>query len=251
MSFQRDAVFLSTTALALLTSMTLTVTGCRSMEAMGDMPMPGGLSMSMMWMPGDDWLRAGGSFLGMWAVMMVAMMLPSLVPTLSRYRKIAGGRNLGGRTAMVAANYFLVWTLVGLGFFPLGLWLGSLEMARPELVHIVPFGAGLVVLLAGLIQLSRWKVRHLVGCRECHGIPDQRSGWAATRFGLRLGWHCNLCCAGFTAILMTMGVMDLRVMALVTAAITLERVAPRGVRVARGIGFALVVMGGFLIARAI
>jgi predicted metal-binding membrane protein len=56
---------------------------------MGEMPMPGGWSMSMTWMlmPGPTWLDAAASFLGMWVVMMVAMMLPSLVPMLWRYRR--------------------------------------------------------------------------------------------------------------------------------------------------------------------
>jgi predicted metal-binding membrane protein len=53
------------------------------------MPMPGGWTMSIAWMrmPGQTWPGAVASFLGMWVVMMVAMMLPSLVPMLWRYRQ--------------------------------------------------------------------------------------------------------------------------------------------------------------------
>ena len=63
--------------------------GARSMSAMGGMPMPGGWTMSMTWMrmPGQTWPGAAASFLGMWIVMMVAMMLPALVPMLRRYRE--------------------------------------------------------------------------------------------------------------------------------------------------------------------
>jgi predicted metal-binding membrane protein len=55
---------------------------CASMSAMGEMPMPGGWTMSMAWMrmPGQTWTGVAASFLGMWVVMMVAMMLPSFVP---------------------------------------------------------------------------------------------------------------------------------------------------------------------------
>jgi predicted metal-binding membrane protein len=74
---------------------------------------------------------------------------------------------------------------------------------------------------------------------------DAASAW---RYGLRLGLHCNGCVAGLTAILPVIGVMDLRAMAVVTAAITVERLAPAGQCVARAIG-AVVVMAG-LIARA-
>lgn len=56
------------------------------------MPMPGGWTMSMTWvrMPQQTWLGAAASFLGMWITMMMAMMLPSLVPALRRYRQSVG-----------------------------------------------------------------------------------------------------------------------------------------------------------------
>jgi predicted metal-binding membrane protein len=59
---------------------------------MGEMPMPGGWTMSMAWMrmPGQTWSGAAAAFVGMWVVMMVAMMLPSLVPMLWRYREAVG-----------------------------------------------------------------------------------------------------------------------------------------------------------------
>jgi predicted metal-binding membrane protein len=73
---------------------------------------------------------------------------------------------------------------------------------------------------------------------------------AAWRHGLLLGLRCTYSCAGLTAILMVFGVMDLRAMAGVTAAITIERHAPAGERVARGIGAAAVAAGLLLVARA-
>src|SRR2546422_7864003 len=66
-----------------------------------------------MTMPGQAWLGAAAAFLGMWVVMMVAMMLPSLVPTLWRYRQ-AG---LGLMTLLVGVGYFVVWTVFGLAAF--------------------------------------------------------------------------------------------------------------------------------------
>jgi predicted metal-binding membrane protein len=67
---------------------------------------------------------------------------------------------------------------------------------------------------------------------------------------LRLGVHCSQCCAGLMVILLVIGVMNLRAMAIVMAAITVERLAPDGERVARAIGVVLVGAGLFLIARA-
>jgi predicted metal-binding membrane protein len=72
----------------------------------------------------------------------------------------------------------------------------------------------------------------------------------AWRHGLRLGIHCSECCAGLMAVLLVVGVMDLRAMTLIAAAITAERVAPAGRWVARATGVVLAGTGLFQIARA-
>jgi predicted metal-binding membrane protein len=79
--------FFGALALLFAASAALTIGWCASMSAMDEMPMPGGWTMSMAWMrmPGQTWPSAAASFLGMGVVMMVAMMLPSLVPMLWRY----------------------------------------------------------------------------------------------------------------------------------------------------------------------
>ena len=84
--------FFGVSALLFAASAAVTIVWCASMSAMGEMPMPGGWTMSMAWMrmPGQTWPGAAASFLGMWVVMMVAMMLPSLVPMLWRYRQAVG-----------------------------------------------------------------------------------------------------------------------------------------------------------------
>jgi predicted metal-binding membrane protein len=71
--------FFGVSALLFAAGAALTIAWCESMSAMGGMPMPGGLTLSMGWMrmPGQTWPAAAASFLGMWVVMMVAMMLPS------------------------------------------------------------------------------------------------------------------------------------------------------------------------------
>ena len=152
--------------------------------------MPGGWTMSMAWMrmPGQTWPGAAASFLGMWIVMMVAMMLPSLVPMLWRYRQAVGGRGetrLGRLTALVGAGYFFVWTVFGMAAFPLGVALAALEMQQPALARAVPIAAGVVVLIAGALQFTAWKARHLACCREAPGrgraLPARRRHGLATR----------------------------------------------------------------------
>jgi len=247
--------FLGVSVLLFAASASLTAYWCASMS--GEMLMPGGWTMSMAWMrmPGQTWPVAAASFLGMWVVMMVAMMLPSLVPMLWRYRLAIGrpgGTRLGRLTALVGAGYFFVWTVFGLAAFPLGVALAAIEMQRPALARAVPVAAGVVVLIAGFLQLTAWKARHLACCREAPGRgrtlrADARTAW---RHGVRLGLHCGHCCAHLMVILLVLGIMDLRAMAVVAAAITAERLAPAGERVARAIGAVVVGAGLFLIARA-
>jgi predicted metal-binding membrane protein len=195
---------------------------------MSDMMMPNG---SMMWMrmPGQTWLGAATAFLGMWTVMMAAMMLPSLVPTLIRYR----------RPVVVGLGYFFVWTLIGALVFPLGVAIAAIAMPQPRIA------IGLAVLIGASLQLTEWKARRLDWCRTTQ--EHVRTPW---RHGLCLGIHCAESCAGLMAILLVVGVMDLRAMGVVTAAITVERFAPNGVRVARAIGGIGVAAGLFMMVLA-
>jgi predicted metal-binding membrane protein len=249
-------VFFGVSGLLFAAGAALTIVWSASMSAM-EMPMPGGWTMSMAWMrrPGQTWPGAAVSFLGMWIVMMVAMMLPSLVPMLWRYRRAIAGTGearLGRLTVLVGAGYFSVWAVFGLAAFPLGVALATIEMEQPALARVVPIAVGVVVLIAGALQLTAWKAQHLARWRQTPGpgraLPaDAGTAW---RHGLRLGLHCGHGCANLMAILLVIGVMDLCAMAVVTAAITVERLAPAGERVARVIGAVVVETGLFLIVRA-
>jgi predicted metal-binding membrane protein len=247
---------LGITALLFTASAALTISLCAPMSAMGSMPMPGGWTMSMLWMraPGQPWAATAASFLGMWVVMMMAMMLPSLVPVLERYRRgfaAADETRLGRLIALVAVGYFLVWTLVGAAAFPVGVALAALEMQEAALARSVPLAVGVIVLIAGAFQLTHWKARYLASCRAAPGRGCPSMGpRAAWRQGLRLGLQCSRCCAGLMATLVAIGLMDLRAMAAVAAVITAERLAPHGARVARAVGVLGVGSGLFLIGRA-
>ena len=256
MSDQRT--FLSVGALLSAASAAVTIAWCAAMSAMGGMAMPGGWTMSMAWMrmPGQTWPDAAVSFLAMWAVMMAAMMLPSLLSMLWRYRQAVrrtGEMRLGFLTMLVGAGYFFVWTAVGMAIFPLGVALAAVTMELPALARAVPVAAGGVVMIAGALQFTGWKARLLACCREAPGRGRQLPADAGTawRHGGSLGLHCSACCANLTAILLVLGVMDLGAMAVVTAAITAERLAPAGERIARGLGAVAVGAGLVLIVRAV
>ncbi|HEX7935394.1 MAG TPA: DUF2182 domain-containing protein [Paraburkholderia sp.] len=251
------AVFYGVCGLLVAAGAAATVAACASMSTMPGMSMPGGWTLSMIWMPlcGQTWARVTASFVGMWTVMMVAMMLPSLAPVLWRYREALGSAGQGRAmsfTLLAGVGYFAVWTAWGAAVFVAGAALAALEMRMPALARAVPLTSGMVVLIAGALQFTAWKAHYLDCCRQApgpgHGLPS--SAGAALRHGLRLAVHCSCCCAGLTAALVVTGVMDLVAMTAVTAALTLERFASRGERVARGIGWVIGGAGLFMIARA-
>ncbi len=212
--------------------------------AMGaGMPMPGDWMMSMAWMRmGPSWLASAALFVAMWAVMMTAMMLPSLLPVVLHHR----------RPVRVAGAYLATWTAAGAAVYPIGVAIAGAEMRWPALSRAVPLLVGAVLVAAGGLQLTRWKARELAHCRDraCCALgsrPGPRQAW---RDGFRIGRHCVACCAGPMAVLLAAGVMDVWVMTAVTAAITVERLAPRPRFTARALGVGALVAGAVMIAVA-
>lgn len=243
-------------ALLFAAAVAVTVLGCAAMAAQAQ-PMPGGWALPTAAMPmcGQGVPGAVHAFAVMWLAMMVAMMLPSLAPTLWRYRSMldrARVRHADRRVAVAAAGYFATWLLVGIALGVLGDAAGAALLRRPAWSGAMPVVGGAVVLLAGVAQFSGWKQRHLAWCTAAF-TPDDcvvrvLDAW---RSGVRLGLHCNAACANLTAVLLVFGLMDLRAMLLVTAAITAERLAPCAAQARKGVGIALVGVGAGLLVQAL
>jgi predicted metal-binding membrane protein len=249
-----ERAFRAAATLLFAASTLATVWWCGSMS--DGMAMPGGWTMSMAWMrmPGQTWPAAAASFMAMWILMMVAMMLPSLVPMLSRYRRalpVCDERRLATLTAVVGAGYFFAWAVFGAAVYPLGVVLAAAEMRSPALARSVPMATGLVLVLAGCLQQTAWKRRALTHCREvrcARSLPaDGRTAWS---HGVDLGVHCGLCCSALMAAMLVTDTMNLRTMALIATAVTIERVAPEPELVARTTGMLLAATGELTNARA-
>ena len=238
---QTSQRFVGVTAALFFGSAAVTIAGCNAMSAMHDMPMCSGRTVPAT-------MHDAAGFLVMWLAMMVAMMLPSLMPMLLRYRRAVDAATmaqLDTLTGVVGVGYFFVWTLFGVVAFVGETLLSDIQMRWAPTT-------GVFVLTAGVLQFSRWKSRHLACCRDvpmcCRALAaDAASAW---RHGLRLGMHCVHCCFGLTVMLLAIGMMDLCAMALVTLAMSVERLAPGGLHAARIIGGILVATGLFMIARA-
>lgn len=222
------------------------------------MPTSSGWTMSMMWMPmpGQTWAAAAASFVGMWTAMMVPMMLPTVAPVLWRHRAAvvrSNAERAGALTAIVGAGYCFVWAVVGLAVFPVGAAVAGVVMDHAALARAVPIAVGLTVMIAGAIQLTSWKAHHLASCRWTSWCDTARAAGAADawRHGIRLGLRCVASCANLMLIPLVVGVMDVRAMVVVGAAVMAERLAQHGKRVARITGVMFVAAGGILIGRAV
>jgi predicted metal-binding membrane protein len=255
-NLQSQRAFLAVCGLTVPVSWAVTSSWCRTMSAMGGMTMPGDWVLSMTWMrmPGESWTAVAASFLGMWTVMMIAMMSPSLVAVLWRYRRAleaAGASHVLRLTVLTAAAYFLGWAAFGLALFPVGAALAALAMRVPGLARAVPPASGVILIAAGALQFTKWKLHHLMCCRSLPSRAPPAKAWAAGCYGVRLSAHCAASCIGATAVLLAAGVMDLRAMAAVTVAITLERLAPASDQIARLIGAVAIGIGVCLLARQV
>lgn len=211
--------------------------------------------MPGMTMPQQTWYAAASGYLGMWMAMMVPMMSPSLIPLLSRYRRSVRGANgvhLHGLTALVGAGYFAIWVVLGAVAYAAGAGVTAIEMRWGTVAQWLPVAAGLVLLLAGGVQLTPWKARQLELCRDGsgRGCPPAPHALGAWRHGLGLGLRCSRSCGSLMLALLAIGMMEPIAMAAVTLAISAERLAPAPLRMARVAGVGIVVVGVLTIVGA-
>jgi len=159
-------------------------------------------------------------FVALWAVMMAAMMLPGLVPAV-----LSRGRSTGPVRAVVpfVASYLVVWTLVGALLYVL---------YRPHGTTT----AGLVVISAGLYELTRLK-QH---CRRCCR--------ARTRSGFEFGLYCVGSSIGLMVMLVALGVMSVTWMLVIAALVFAQKLLPAKPAIDVPLALALVAFGILIIA---
>jgi predicted metal-binding membrane protein len=177
--------------------------------------------------PGTD-LGALSWFVGVWVVMMAAMMFPSMAPTAALYARMTRRRGLD-QPLLFAAAYLLVWGAVGLlayGVFELGRTLFGGALAWHAGGRWV---AGGVLALTAVYELTPLKDACLAHCRSPLAFllghwRDGRRG--ALMMGARHAVWCLGCCAGLMVALFALGVMSLTWMVVVAALIALQKTLP-------------------------
>ena len=196
--------------------------------------------------PGTD-LGALGWFAGAWAVMMAAMMLPSLGPTLASYVTHMRGRTLT-RSLLFTSGYLLAWSLAGVVCY------GVYDTGRSMFAGAFAWRAGGQWLAGGVLAAAAaYQFTPLKrSCQQrCRGqLADRRGGTPrALAMGIRSGGWCIGCSGALMAALFALGVMSLTWMVLIAALVALEKTAP-GPRAARLVTAAvlLALAGGVVLA---
>jgi predicted metal-binding membrane protein len=190
--------------------------------------------------PGTD-LGALGWYLGIWTTMMAAMMLPSAAPTVLLFARTRGA----WQTWVFVLGYLLAWTLYGLVAYAA---YRAIRRADPSFLawdRRGPWVAGVALAAAGLYQLTPLKAACLRHCRSpLHLLVRGRPGaLGALWLGIEHGGVCVGCCLGLMLALFALGVMSLFWMAVVAAAILVEKTLPGGEAFARVLALVLVALG--------
>ena len=194
----------------------------------------------------------------MWAVMMMAMMVPSAAPMILVFAAVNRKRREQQRpfipTSIFLLGYLVVWSAFAAGA-TLAQWgLHANALISPMMVGTSPILGGALLVGAGLFQWSSLKYACLSNCRSPLGflMSEWRDGpYGALAMGVRHGVYCLGCCWLLMGLLFVLGVMNLVWIAALAAFVLVEKVAPAGHRVSRLTGVVLIGWGALILAGAI
>jgi predicted metal-binding membrane protein len=184
-------------------------------------------------------------FLASWVVMTVAMMVPATLPVLLLHRLYASRLGAGPLpTLAFLGGYLAVWFSAGIAALTIQVSVARLAL---EMGTVVPAFAGVVLVLAGLYQLTPLKAACLKACRNpltvlFDNVPHTRLAQQLLG-GLRHGLWCLSCCWSLMVVLLLVSFMNLTWMAVVTLVFLLEKNHPQGMAVARVAGVLIVLLG--------
>jgi predicted metal-binding membrane protein len=223
---------------------------------MATMDMGGGRTMVMLpaWSPAYGFVV----FL-MWAVMMVAMMLPSAAPVTLLVAGIAKKRRETGTAAGAGAapfviGYLAVWLAFAAVATLLQWGLDEAALLSDTMALGNTLVAGAVLVAAGIYQWTPLKEACL---RHCRSPLDfllfhwREGAVGALVSGLRHGTFCLGCCWMLMALLFVGGIMNLAWIAGIALLVLIEKTLPLGGRMGRAAGVVLVLCGAVTLAMAV
>jgi predicted metal-binding membrane protein len=190
-----------------------------------------------------------GWFLGIWVVMMAAMMFPSVAPTIALYSRMTRRRS-PLLPLLFTAGYLTAWAGAGLLAFVVGVLAGQVPGDPLAWDHAGRAVAAGTLLVAAGYELTPAKEICLRKCRSPLGVllgGWRDGGWGALRMGARNGAWCVGCCWALMASLFALGVMSVVWMALVAGVIAVEKTLPGRRVITRGTAALLAVLGLLLL----
>jgi predicted metal-binding membrane protein len=185
---------------------------------------------SMRGMDAGPWTGLGGFgwFLGVWVVMMAAMMLPAVAPTVALYSRMTRQRS-PVRPLLFIAGYLLAWSIVGVLAYAIGTVIVRAWGSSVAWGHAGQILAGTTVIAAAVYQVTPLKDACLGKCRSPLGLllGTWRDGpTGAVGMGAKNGLWCVGCCGALMTALFALGVMSIQWTALVAGLITFEKTLP-------------------------
>jgi predicted metal-binding membrane protein len=199
--------------------------------------------------PGTD-LGTLAWFLGVWLVMMAAMMFPSVAPTVALYSSMTKKRSPIA-PLVFTSGYLLTWTVAGVAAFAVSELGGRLFGDALTWDRGGRWVAAVILVAAAAYELSPLKSVCLRHCRSPLGflLASWRDGLpGALRMGAKHGAWCVGCCWALMASLFALGVMSIAWMAFVAAVIAAEKTLPWGRVVTYGTAAILLALGIVLVA---
>jgi predicted metal-binding membrane protein len=198
-------------------------------------------------MDNGPWTDLGtfGWFLSVWVVMMAAMMLPSVAPTVALYSRMTKQRSPLA-PLVFGTGYFIVWAGAGVFAFAARSVIDRLGGAALDWNHAGRWIAGATLLVAAAYQLTPLKDACLGKCRSPLGflMTTWREGPSgALVMGMKHGAWCVGCCWALMAALFALGIMSVVWMAVVAVVIAVEKTLPWGRAASRSTALILAVLG--------
>jgi predicted metal-binding membrane protein len=183
----------------------------------------------MQGMDAGPWTALGsfGFFIGVWLVMMGAMMFPSVAPTVALYARMAGQRRFA--PLLFAGGYLVTWAAGGLIVFAVAVAGGRFAGGALAWDRAGRWVAGATLLAAAVYELTPFKSVCLSKCRSPLGflLTSWRNGpTGALRMGAAHGAWCVGCCWALMAALLALGIMSVAWMAFVAGLIAVEKILP-------------------------
>ncbi len=193
------------------------------------------------------------TYVGMWSLMMAAMMLPTVHRVTALYVRAVQQQNPApiwmGRLAVLCVGYLLIWSVIGVPVYGIGV---LVAMVIPPYSETATWFSAVLIAASGIFQFSSIKDRCLHHCQSPMAFVAKymaMSGWSRDlRAGLVHGLNCLGCCAAMVGVLIAVGTMNLPWMILLGVVAMVEKTWRHGRQFSHAVGIGMMMYALAIIA---